>query len=289
MSIFFRERTKTPNSMASRTDAKQKKPATFPAGQRPLCCVWPCSEEAWASPKYSRLQTAQRVTPCPRLSFSCHPHLFLTSLSFSPVSVNLRHPICRKLPLAQLGTPSSRLLPGASALKDTLACLSSLPKPLSWFPQPYWDEERKTGRTRQRQRDTERKNNANFLAQILFSHVPTSVQIRCWASSFPMLPQHLWFFRAALGTQVGKVKGMPTGQGSLQERSSILSVSYITILHKTMTEKKIFHSKKKSENSHASHCTRSDGGRHAPILKKPVGHPMVSDSFWQRATQEKLG
>ena len=56
-----------------------------------------------------------------------------------------------------------------------------------------------------------------------------------------------------------------------------------------MTEKKYSIPKKSLKTPMLATAPRSDGGRHAPTLKKPVGYPKVSNIFWQRATQEKLG
>ena len=104
--------------------------------------------------------------------------------------------------------------------------------------------------------EMEGKKNASFLAQTLLRTMTTksnAVQItwgasRCPMIPCPMLPQHPWFFRDASGTQVGElIIGDATGQGWLQQSSSILALSYIIVPHKPMIHKPIPFLKKKKK------------------------------------------
>ena len=87
-----------------------------------------------------------------------------------------------------------------------------------------------------------------------------------------------------------KSKGDVTDQGSFQERSSIIPVRYIIILHKTMIEKNDSVALKKSlKIPKLATVARSHEEAQAPILKNPLGYPKVSSIFLAKGNSRNIG
>lgn len=230
MSIFFRDPEKQ-----GKEDRHKAKGTSHFWYKRPYAV----SDPTLRKPGNHVNPWAADSSACDTLSlavFQLLPSPILNFFTLLPVSVHLRDP---ENLLGASSRPAQHSIFPPSAWNLTFKGYTGLPfsslKTTLLFPSALsWNEE---GSTRQRQRDIEKKNNANFLAQILF---------RC-----PLAPCSLWF---KLGQQFSsgssapvilqnclrdagrKSKGDATGQGSLQERSSIVPVLYIIVLHKTMIE-----------------------------------------------------